>query len=190
MPTKQEMEQQLADLRRELQSMQEAKQEAEEKAQQTISGLKGWLSTEREADQQGLRAAEDRIAELGTEVEALRKEVELRIIRGQQQVQQELDQVHRRELNTHMELQKVLQERVAEKDVVIAELRARLEHAEQSRGGAPPEGRSEEPSPDTVATEDHEGRTHGVAGRSMKLPPCQSFLVLICRMRELTNGGY
>ena len=41
MPTKLEMEQQLAGLQRELQSMQEAKQEAEERAQQTISGLEG-----------------------------------------------------------------------------------------------------------------------------------------------------
>ena len=170
MPTKQEMEQQLADLRSELQSALEARQAAEERAQLTISALEGQLSTVTEAGQRDMRAAKDRIAELGAEVEALRKEVELLIVRGQEQVRQELDQAHRRELNTHMELQQVLHERV--------ELRARLETVEQSMGGAPPGGRGEMPSPEAVAAvamEDRAGRTRGVTGRNMKLPPLPEF---------------
>ena len=175
MPTKLEMEQQIADLRRELQCVQEAKEEAEERAQQRISGLEAELSTEKAAGQQSRHATEESIASLTAEVEAVQREAELQIVRGQERVRQELDEAHRRELNTHLELQRVLQERVAEKDMLIADLRSRLERAEQQavlRGVAPSDGRGVEFD---SSVEDHEGRSRAVLSRSMKLPPLPEF---------------
>ena len=118
---------------------------------------------------------------MSTELRELRLEVELRVSKGRETLRLEMKRTQDRELNTHEELQRSLVQRIAEKDVTIADknavivdLRASLEREETSGSGHPRVEDSDRISGHTEAGKTvHYRRSRGVARTTM----------------ERTNGG-
>ena len=107
----QEAKQKIADLLAELQGVKTAK----------IAADKRVMELEIEAE-----ALQGEVTSLTEEVQESRRTLEYRVSECREAVRQELGRAHEREIGTHEELQRVLSERLADREQTIADLRDQL----------------------------------------------------------------
>ena len=107
----QEAKQKIADLLAELQGVKTAK----------IAADKRVMELEIEAE-----ALQGEVTSLSEEVQESRRTLEYRVSECREAARQELGRAHEREIGTHEELQRVLSERLADREQTITDLRDQL----------------------------------------------------------------